>query len=153
MSEYHEPEGELDPKTRDLHRALASLKEEIEAVDWYNQRVACANDDQLRRILEHNRNEEIEHACMTLEWLRRNMPPWNEALTTYLFARGDVVEREHEVEEGTRDEGADAGAPTGGSRAGKDTSMRTRSEASTSSGRGSNGRGLGVGSLRRTEGS
>lgn len=97
MSEYHEPYEHLDPKVRNAHRALTSLKEEIEAVDWYNQRASLCDDPELRRVLEHNRDEEIEHACMTLEWLRRNMPVWEEHLRTYLFRTEPITEiEEHE---------------------------------------------------------
>lgn len=120
MSDYHEPTEELDAHDRDLHRALVSLKEEIEAVDWYHQRVARATDPLLRKVLEHNRNEEMEHASMTLEWLRRRMPPWNEHLRTYLFTEQDVTEIEDEEESGgASDEGsqvAAAGLGVGGLR-------------------------------------
>ena len=67
------------------HRAITSLKEELEAVDWYDQRVDATNDDELRAVLAHNRDEEKEHAAMTLEWLRRNDAKWDEVLRTYLF--------------------------------------------------------------------
>lgn len=85
MSDYHEPFEALSPEVRDAHRALTSLKEEIEAVDWYHQRVAICQDPSLRDILAHNRDEEIEHACMALEWLRRHMPGWDEELREQLF--------------------------------------------------------------------
>lgn len=94
MSSYHEPVELLDEKTRDIERALLSLKEEIEAVDWYNQRVAATNDPELKRVLAHNRDEEIEHACMALEWLRRNMDVWDRELRTYLFTDKDIVDVE-----------------------------------------------------------
>ena len=96
MSNYHEPAEELSKETRDFSRALNSLKEEIEAVDWYQQRVDVTSDNQLKTILEHNRDEEIEHACMTLEWLRRNMPGWEEELRNYLFKEGDITHHEHD---------------------------------------------------------
>jgi uncharacterized protein len=101
MSEYHEPEDELSAHGRDLHRALTSLKEEIEAIDWYNQRWEACRDETLRAVLAHNRDEEIEHACMTLEWLRRNMARWNEVMRTYLFTSGDItaIEEAHEAAE------------------------------------------------------
>jgi ferritin-like protein len=95
MSEYHEPAEELSAETRDLHRAMKSLIEEIEAVDWYNQRVQLTKDPELKKILEHNRDEEIEHACMSLEWLRRKVPAWDEELKTYLFTEGPITEIEH----------------------------------------------------------
>jgi ferritin-like protein len=94
MSEYHEPENELSAHGRDLHRALTSLKEEIEAIDWYNQRWEACADPSLRAVLAHNRDEEIEHATMTLEWLRRNMAHWDEVLRTYLFTSGEITEIE-----------------------------------------------------------
>jgi ferritin-like protein len=94
MSEYHEPEAELSAHARDLHRALTSLKEEIEAIDWYNQRWEACKDETLRAVLAHNRDEEIEHACMALEWLRRNMSQWDEALHTYLFTQASITEIE-----------------------------------------------------------
>lgn len=91
MSTYIEPAEKLDEKTKNIMRALNSLKEEIEAVDWYNQRVAVTSDPQLRDILAHNRDEEIEHACVTLEWLRRNMPVWDEQMRNILFKEGPIV--------------------------------------------------------------
>lgn len=82
---YHEPIAELTDKTRDLHRAITSLMEELEAVDWYNQRAdACKNTD-LRTILEHNRDEEKEHAAMLLEWIRRQDTGFDKQLRDYLF--------------------------------------------------------------------
>ena len=96
MGDYHEPAGELSPQDRDLHRALASLKEEIEAVDWYHQRVVRTEDDTLRAVLKHNRDEEMEHAIMTIEWLRRNMPHWDELLRRYLFTDGPIAHEEKE---------------------------------------------------------
>ena len=88
MSDYHEPVEELSPQARDFSRALKSLKEEVEAVDWYHQRVVTTKDQELKEILEHNRDEEIEHACKTIEWLRKNMPVWNQELREQLF-KGD----------------------------------------------------------------
>ena len=91
MSNYHEPVELLNEKTRNITRAINSLKEELEAVDWYNQRVEASSDEELKAIMAHNRDEEIEHACMTLEWLRRNMDGWDEELKTYLFTRGPIT--------------------------------------------------------------
>jgi hypothetical protein len=102
---YHEPIEELSDETRDMHRAILSLMEELEAVDWYNQRVDACKDDDLRAILVHNRDEEKEHAAMVLEWLRRNDPKMNEELRTYLFKEGDITELE-EAETGGEDTGA-----------------------------------------------
>lgn len=89
--DYHESLDVLDEKTMNISRAINSLREELEAVNWYNQRVAATNDETLKAILAHNRDEEIEHACMALEWLRRNMPKWDEELRTYLFTTEDVT--------------------------------------------------------------
>ena len=94
MQNYHEPPSELSEETRDKVRALVSLKEEIEAIDWYQQRMDAATDQQLKKILKHNRDEEIEHACMALEWLRRNDNVWDEKLKTYLFTEKDIVKLE-----------------------------------------------------------
>ncbi|MFP4431392.1 MAG: encapsulin-associated ferritin-like protein [Spirochaetaceae bacterium] len=93
-SQYHEPPEELAAKTRDLTRVLVSLKEEVEAIDWYNQRIELSTDPQVAKILKHNQEEEMEHACMALEYLRRNMDGWDEALRTYLFTEGDITELE-----------------------------------------------------------
>jgi hypothetical protein len=81
----HEDPKALGPETVDRHRAIASLMEELEAVDWYDQRVKAASDDELRAILAHNRDEEKEHAAMVLEWLRRQDPKLDENLRKYLF--------------------------------------------------------------------
>jgi len=94
MQNYHEPPSELTDETRDKIRALVSLREEIEAIDWYQQRLDVTNDKQLKKILKHNRDEEIEHACMALEWLRRNMKSWDEKMKTYLFTEKDIVKLE-----------------------------------------------------------
>ncbi|MBD3381558.1 MAG: hypothetical protein GF404_05105 [candidate division Zixibacteria bacterium] len=94
MSDYHEPTNELSSKTKDIARALNSLKEEIEAVNWYHQRVEVTSDQHLKKVLAHNRDEEIEHACMTIEWLRRNMDGWHDELKTYLFTEKDITELE-----------------------------------------------------------
>lgn len=100
MSDYHEPWEHLSPEARDLHRALTSLKEEIEAVDWYHQRVELCSDPALKKVLAHNRDEEIEHACMTLEWLRRAMPAWDAQLKTYLWSEGDITTAEERATSG-----------------------------------------------------
>jgi len=82
---YHEPVEELSDETRDMHRAITSLMEELEAVDWYNQRVDACKDEELKKILEHNRDEEKEHAAMVLEWIRRRDSALNKELKDYLF--------------------------------------------------------------------
>ncbi len=82
---YHEPLEELSDATRDMHRAIVSLMEELEAVDWYNQRADACKDPELKAILEHNRDEEKEHAAMVLEWIRRHDPRFSSELKDYLF--------------------------------------------------------------------
>ncbi|MCF8303405.1 MAG: ferritin-like domain-containing protein [Bacteroidales bacterium] len=91
MTDYHEPPQELSEETRNFTRALHSLMEEIEAVDWYHQRVDLTKDESLKSIMAHNRDEEIEHACMALEWLRRNMPGWDAMLREFLFTEGNIT--------------------------------------------------------------
>ena len=97
MTVYHE--SGLSKETREIHRGLASLIEELEAVDWYTQRVDVTEDEELRAILAHNRDEELEHAAMTLEWLRRRMPALSEELETYLFASGSILEAEEKSDQ------------------------------------------------------
>ncbi len=127
MSEYHEPEAELSSGARDLHRAIVSLKEELEAVDWYHQRWETSADESLRAVLAHNRDEEIEHACMVLEWLRRTVPKWDEQLRKYLFSEAPI----------TASEGAQAtAAPSQKANAGSGTAPPATGD-------------LGIGSLRR----
>jgi uncharacterized protein len=82
---YHEPINELSDETRDMHRAITSLMEELEAVDWYNQRVDACKDAELKAILAHNRDEEKEHAAMVLEWIRRKDAKLDKELRGYLF--------------------------------------------------------------------
>ncbi len=94
----HESPESLGPETIDRHRAIVSLMEELEAVDWYDQRVDATGDAALREVLAHNRDEEKEHAAMTLEWLRRHDPVWDEQLRTYLFTDKPILEVEEAVE-------------------------------------------------------
>src|SRR5580698_1055760 len=96
----HEPAEKLSPPTIDRHRAITSLQEELEAVDWYDQRVDATADAELAAVLAHNRDEEKEHAAMTLEWLRRNDPVLAKHLRTYLFTTEPVTEIEAEAESG-----------------------------------------------------
>ena len=91
---YHEPIAELSDETRDMHRAIVSLMEELEAVDWYNQRVDACKDAELKAILEHNRDEEKEHAAMVLEWIRRKDGRFNKELKDYLFTDKPIVSLE-----------------------------------------------------------
>src|SRR5690606_34846362 len=104
---FHESTDLLKPETMDRHRAIVSLMEELEAVDWYDQRVDATNDAELAEVLAHNRDEEKEHAAMTLEWLRRRDPILDEHLRTYLFTEGNIVESEEVAMSGDDDGGAD----------------------------------------------
>ena len=87
---YHEPLNEISDETRDMHRAITSLMEELEAIDWYNQRVDASKNAELREILAHNRDEEKEHAAMLLEWIRRRDPKFDHELKDYLFSEGPI---------------------------------------------------------------
>lgn len=125
----HESAKQLRPETIDRHRAVSSLMEELEAVDWYDQRIDAATDAELKRILAHNRDEEKEHAAMVLEWLRRKDPKLDEHLRTYLFTQRSVLEIEDAAEHGAGDEsGGDSETGDGclniGSLRGKDQSDR-----------------------------
>ena len=88
---YHESIEDLSDETRDMHRVIVSLMEELEAVDWYNQRVDACKDEELRGILAHNRDEEKEHAAMLLEWIRRQDPRFEKELKDYLFTDTSIA--------------------------------------------------------------
>jgi ferritin-like protein len=97
--QLHEPAESLRPETIEMHRAIVSLMEELEAIDWYAQRVDATRDEALREVLAHNRDEEKEHACMTLEWIRRRDPHFDRLLREILFRSGPIT-----AEPGERDE-------------------------------------------------
>lgn len=90
---YHEPVEELSHETRDMHRAMVSLMEELEAADWYNQRADACRDADLKAILVHNRDEEKEHAAMLLEWIRRQDPMFSDKLKEFLFTENPIAHR------------------------------------------------------------
>src|SRR5687768_17880270 len=94
----HENESVLKPETIDRHRAVVSIMEELEAVDWYDQRIDAATDQELKEVLAHNRDEEKEHAAMMLEWLRRHDPKLDDHLRPYLFTNKRLLEVEEEAE-------------------------------------------------------
>ena len=96
---FHVPVEKLTQRTKQVHYAISSLMEEFEAVDWYYQRADDTDDQELKAILLHNAHEEIEHAAMVLEWLRRADPKVDENLREYLFQEGSIVGREHKVED------------------------------------------------------
>ena len=109
---FHESEERLAAATRDMHRAIVSLMEELEAVDWYQQRMDATDDAELREILRHNRDEEKEHAAMVLEWIRRRDRVFDTKLREYLFTEGSIVGREDALEHGGN--GSAAAAVTDG---------------------------------------
>jgi ferritin-like protein len=88
---YHEPVDQLSEETRDMHRAIVSLMEELEAIDWYNQRADACKDPELKAILAHNRDEEKEHASMVLEWIRRRDLRFSRELKDYLFSDRSIA--------------------------------------------------------------
>ena len=91
---YHEPIELLSEETKNTHRAIVSLKEELEAIDWYGQRAEACTDPELSAVLIHNKNEEVEHAMMTLEWLRRHVPVFDTNIDMYLNSSGPITEVE-----------------------------------------------------------
>jgi ferritin-like protein len=111
----HEEAGKIGPEVIDAHRAIVSLMEELEAVDWYNQRAKATDNPDLRAILEHNRDEEKEHAAMVLEWLRRTDAKFAQHLKTFLFTSGPITEIEAEMEAGGEEAASGGAAPDDGS--------------------------------------
>jgi len=101
----HELAETLGTAAIDRHRATVSIMEELEAIDWYDQRAIASTDDELRAILEHNRDDEKEHAAMALEWLRRHDPALDEQMRKYLFTEGSIT-----AEEDTGDDGGGSGS-------------------------------------------
>ena len=93
---YHEPVSELTDKTRDMHRAIVSLMEELEAVDWYNQRMDGCKDPELKEILRHNRDEEKEHAAMVMEWIRQRDAVFDKEMRDYIFTGKKFGKIEHD---------------------------------------------------------
>lgn len=111
---YHEDPNLLSDFAKDYHRIIESTMEELEAVDWYNQRAEVATDPEAKAIMEHNRDEEIEHACMGIEWLRRNNPVWDAMLREFLFTEGSLVGKEEEVTGKSPSEDGSASVKSGG---------------------------------------
>jgi uncharacterized protein len=104
----HEAPESLSSQSRDIHRGIVSLMEELEAIDWYQQRAEACTDPALREVLVHNKNEEVEHAVMTLEWIRRADPEFDRQLRTILFREGPIAV---EADEGGAAAGSDAATP------------------------------------------
>lgn len=108
-NDYHESWEKMSEKARDVVRAINSLKEEVDAVDCYNQRVDLCTDKELKEIMEHNAKEEMEHAMMLLEWLRRNQDGWDEQMSTYLFTKKNILQVEEDAESEEDSSGKDLG--------------------------------------------
>lgn len=126
----HELPELISETTKNMHRAITTLIEELEAVDWYQQRADACSDDALREVLVHNKNEEIEHAMMTLEWIRRQSPEFDKQLRTYLFTEAPI----------TGIEKVDTGKAGGGEGTGGNSKAATAPRGS-----------LGIGSLKNKE--
>jgi hypothetical protein len=107
---FHEAENALTQETRDMHRAIVSLMEELEAIDWYQQRIEAAGDDELKEILRHNRDEEKEHAAMVLEWIRRRDSSFDVFLRTFLFTERPITALEPGPPAGNGRRGSAGGA-------------------------------------------
>jgi ferritin-like protein len=110
---YHEPLELLSEDTRNLHRAIVSLREELEAVDWYHQRAEACSDEELRAVITHNENEEIEHAMMNLEWIRRHNPVFDANIAKYLRSTGLITAIEGSSGEGAAPSSSPAGVGLG----------------------------------------
>jgi uncharacterized protein len=148
---YHEPLELLSEDTKNTHRAIVSLMEELEAIDWYQQRAEACSDPELSAVLTHNKNEEVEHAMMTLEWLRRKVPVFDENIATYLNSSGPILDVEAAITsgasgkgeggsgEGGKVEGGASGKGEGG--AGKQSEAKSGKSYNTSE-------SLGIGSLK-----
>ena len=99
FDQYHEPPGELSKETRTVVRMLASLTEEVEAINWYHQRISVENDKEARAIMQNAQKEEFKHFGMDLEFLLRRIPDWRKELQTILFTSGDIVQRGEAAED------------------------------------------------------
>lgn len=118
----HEDSNLLSEFTKDYHRIIQSTIEELEAIDWYNQRAEAANDPSAKEIMEHNRDEEIEHACMGLEWLRRHSPVWDEMMRKFIFTKGDItVQESGGTDQAAEDNSETPAMPTGTLKIGKNS--------------------------------
>jgi len=148
---YHEPLELLSEDTKNTHRAIVSLMEELEAIDWYQQRAEACTDPELSAVLIHNKNEEVEHAMMTLEWLRRKSSVFDENISTYINSRGPILEVEESITSGASGKGeggsGSSGKVNGGARGKGEGGGGSRGEAR--SGKSYNtSESLGIGSLK-----
>src|ERR1700730_5317478 len=109
----HAPRERLSQKTLNLHFAIVSLMEELDAIDWYRQRADDAEDETLKQLLLHNMREEMEHASMLLEWIRRRDSDFERFLKTYLFTEGSILQQEKAATAGCADEGRSGTSQSG----------------------------------------
>ena len=136
---YHEPLELLSEDTKNTHRAIVSLMEELEAIDWYQQRAEACSDPELASVLTHNKNEEVEHAIMTLEWLRRKVPAFADNIDTYIGSVGPITEVEEAMMSGGGG-GGSGGKGEGGEKKKKSETPAQKSYNTSES--------LGIGSLK-----
>ena len=147
---YHEPLELLSEDTKNTHRAVVSLMEELEAIDWYQQRAEACSDPELSAVLTHNKNEEVEHAMMTLEWLRRKSPVFDDNIGTYLNSSGPITEVEEAMTAGGG--GASGKGEGGASGKGEGGASGKGGKGGASSGKSYNtSESLGIGSLKGTK--
>jgi ferritin-like protein len=139
---YHEPLELLSEDTKNTHRAIVSLMEELEAIDWYQQRAEACSDPELAAVLTHNKNEEVEHAMMTLEWLRRKQPVFADNIDTYINSTGPILEVEEQSTGGGNGEG---GSPAKGKGEGGESKSKGKAGSKKSY---NNSESLGIGSLK-----
>lgn len=99
FNQYHEPANELSEKTRTFARMIASLTEEAEAINWYEQRISVEKDREAKAIMQNAQKEEFKHFGMDLEFLLRRKPQWRKILQEILFKEGDIVEHGEQAEE------------------------------------------------------
>lgn len=148
---YHEPLELLSEDTKNTHRAIVSLMEELEAIDWYQQRAEACSDPELSAVLTHNKNEEVEHAMMTLEWLRRKHPVFDDNIGTYLDSSGPITEVEAAITSGAggKGEGGEsAGRKVEGGASGKGEAGATKKNETKSGKSYNTSESLGIGSLK-----
>jgi len=151
---YHEPLELLSEDTKNTHRAIVSLMEELEAIDWYQQRAEACTDPELSAVLTHNKNEEVEHAMMTLEWLRRKSPVFNDNIETYLNSSGPITEVEEAIAAGTGGKGEGGSGASGkvlGGASGKGEGGASKKSGAGSGKSYNTSESLGIGSLKGTK--
>lgn len=148
---YHEPLELLSEDTKNTHRAIVSLMEELEAIDWYQQRAEACTDPELSAVLTHNKNEEVEHAMMTLEWLRRKVPIFDDNIGTYINSSGPILEVEESLTSGASGKGeggSGSGGKVQGGAGGKGEGGASKKGGAKSAKSYNSSQSLGIGSLK-----